>query len=191
MAKIFSADDPLLNRQVAVKVSTADPSVADTLFLKEAEALANLAHPNIPPMHSRGTDDLGRAFYSMKLIHGQTLQKIIKQLAAGDAETLSAFTLQRLLEIFRKVCDAVAFAHAKGFLHRDLKPENIMVGEYGEVLVMDWGLAVAFRERATPQQPGAESGATGEEGTIRLQGTPQYMSPELTGAGGRDGRGTG
>ena len=178
MAKIFSADDPLLNRLVAIKVSTADVNIPDTLFLKEAEVLANLAHPNIPPIHSRGTDDQGRAFYSMKLIRGQTLQKIIKQLASGNPETAATFTLQRLLEIFRKVCDAVALAHAKGYLHRDLKPENIMVGEFGEVLVMDWGLAVEFGE--TTQRP-APLGAPGEAqqaGTIRLQGTPQYMSPE-------------
>jgi len=178
MAKIFSADDPLLARLVAIKVSTADTSVPDTLFLREAEVLANLAHPNIPPIHSRGTDDLGRAFYSMKLIHGKTLQKILKQLASGDPETTGTFTLQRLLEIFRKVCDGVAFAHAKGYLHRDLKPENIMVGEFGEVLVMDWGLAVAFREHAQYDHPPGPPPEGEESGTIRLQGTPQYMSPE-------------
>jgi len=178
MAKIFSADDPLLARFVAIKVSTADTSVPDTLFLREAEVLANLAHPNIPPIYSRGTDDLGRAFYSMKLIQGKTLQKILKQLAAGEPETTGAFTLQRLLEIFRKVCDGVAFAHAKGYLHRDLKPENIMVGEFGEVLVMDWGLAVAFGEQVKLSRPPGPPPQAEESGTIRLQGTPQYMSPE-------------
>ncbi len=174
MAKIFSAEDPLLNRLVAVKVSTADTQDSDPLFLREAEVLANLAHPSIPPIHNRGTDDQGRAFYSMKLIRGQTLQKILKQLALGDPETTGIFTSQRLLEIFRKVCDAVAFAHAKGYLHRDLKPENIMVGEFGEVLVMDWGLAVEFGPNAKP----AETDKKEDTGTIRLQGTPQYMSPE-------------
>ena len=174
MAKIFAAEDPPLNRLVAVKVSMADTRVSDPLFLREAEVLANLAHPSIPPIYSRGTDDHGRAFYSMKLIRGQTLQKILKQLAAGDPETTCTFTSQRLLEVFRKVCDAVAFAHVKGYLHRDLKPENIMVGEFGEVLVMDWGLALEFGPRAKPPKTVAEQ----EEGTIRLQGTPQYMSPE-------------
>ena len=174
MAKIFSAEDPPLNRLVAVKVSTADTRMSDPLFVREAEVLANLAHPSIPPIYSRGTDDHGRAFYSMKLIRGQTLQKVLKQLAAGDPETTCIFTLQRLLEIFRKVCDAVAFAHVKGYLHRDLKPENIMVGEFGEVLVMDWGLALEFGAHAKPSSAVGEQ----EEGTIRLQGTPQYMSPE-------------
>ena len=174
MAKIFSAEDPILNRLVAVKVSTADREISDPLFLREAEVLANLAHPCIPPIHNRGTDDQGRAFYSMKLILGQTLLKILKQLAAGDPQTTGIFTPQRLLEVFRKVCDAVAFAHAKGYLHRDLKPENIMVGEFGEVLVMDWGLAVEFGQHAKPSEKASEEAT----GTIRLQGTPQYMSPE-------------
>ena len=176
MAKIFAAEDPPLNRLVAVKVSTANTCDSDPLFLREAEVLANLAHPSIPPIYSRGKDDHGRAFYSMKLIRGETLQRVLKQLAAGDPETTCIFTSQRLLEVFRKVCDAVAFAHVKGYLHRDLKPENIMVGEFGEVLVMDWGLALEFGPRAKPSEAVAEQA----EGTICLQGTPQYMSPEQT-----------
>jgi serine/threonine protein kinase/WD40 repeat protein len=178
MAKIFLADDLQLKRLVAIKVSTADTSVPDTLFQAEAEVLSNLAHPNIPPIHSCGIDDVGRAFYSTKLICGQTLQKILKQLAAGDPDITASFTLPRLLEIFRKVCDGVAFAHAKGFLHRDLKPENIMVGEFGEVLVMDWGLALAFEKNVQTQHQQVPQSPQSDTGTIRLQGTPQYMSPE-------------
>ena len=178
MAKIYSATDAGLNRLVAVKVSTAGNSGSDVQFLREAEVLANLAHPSIPPIHTRGTDEMGRVFYAMKLIRGQTLQKILKLLASADKEATATYTLQRFLEIFRKVCDAVAFAHAKGYLHRDLKPENIMVGEFGEVLVMDWGLALPLKEESPPKLPSDPNAPEGETGMICLQGTPQYMSPE-------------
>ena len=111
MARIVSAKEVQLERVVAVKISTADTKEGEVQFLHEAEVLANLAHPNIVPIHARGTDDLGRAFYSMKLVKGQTLQAIIRKLETGDAELLWEHSVQRLLEIFRKVCDAVEFAH--------------------------------------------------------------------------------
>ena len=97
MAKIYSATDAGLNRLVAVKVSTAGNSGSDVQFLREAEVLANLAHPSIPPIHTRGTDEMGRVFYAMKLIRGQTLQKILKLLAAADKEATATYTLQRFL----------------------------------------------------------------------------------------------
>ncbi len=177
MGKIYSAEDPSLKRLVALKVSTVGDREQDSKFSREAEVLAALAHPNIVPIHALGVDPVGRPFYSMKMIHGRTLQWIIKQLAAGDAATAAAYTRQRLLDIFRKVCDAVAFAHAKGFLHRDLKPENIMVGEFGEVLVMDWGLAKAIRRAGAGG--GAPPALNAEPETLPyIEGTPQYMSPE-------------
>jgi serine/threonine protein kinase/WD40 repeat protein len=177
MGRIFSAEDTSLDRHVALKVSTVgDPDRAPQFF-REAKILAALAHPNIVPIHNLGVDEAGRPFYSMKLIQGQTLQSIIKQLASGDREIAEAYPRMRLLEIFRRVCDAVSFAHAKGYLHRDLKPDNIMVGEFGEVLVMDWGLAKSIR------RPGSETAARGPEEdepeTLPyIEGTPQYMSPE-------------
>jgi hypothetical protein len=162
MGKIYAARDPLLKREVAVKLSTGDQTQEDR-FTLEAKVLAALEHPNIVPIHNLGFDVEGRPFYSMKLVQGRTLQEILAQHPKGDAQ----YPLPRLLEIFRRVCDAMAFAHSKGYLHRDLKPGNIMVGEFGEVLVMDWGLAKVLR----PSLP--------EPDTLTyLDGTPLYMSPE-------------
>jgi serine/threonine protein kinase len=113
----------------------------------------------------------------MKLIKGRTLQWIINQLAAGDPEPAATYTRERLLDIFRNVCDAIAFAHTKGLLHRDIKPDNIMVGEFGEVLVMDWGLAKRIRQTHAGLNP--ESTLEPEpEIASYIEGTPQYMSPE-------------
>jgi len=175
MGKIYSAEDPLLKRVVALKVSTIGDRTQDAKFSVEAEVLAALEHPNIVPIHHLGVDAKGRPFYSMKLIQGRTLQWIIRQLAAGDRETEAAYTRQRLLGVFRKVCDAVAFAHDKGYLHRDLKPENIMVGAFGEVLVMDWGLAKPIRK----PNPAGDVPNEAEPDTLPyIEGSPQYMSPE-------------
>jgi serine/threonine protein kinase len=108
------------------------------------EQRGRFAHPNIVPIYDLGADDAGSPFYTMKLVKGRTLQAILKDLRDGTPDAAKQHTLGRLLGIFRKVCDAIAFAHSKGVLHRDLNPENIMVGEFGD-LVMDWGLAKFLR----------------------------------------------
>ncbi|MEY2599852.1 MAG: hypothetical protein RLZZ142_2111 [Verrucomicrobiota bacterium] len=183
MGRIFEGEDPMLHRQVAVKVSSAGLGRSDLRFAREAEVLALLAHPNIVPVYNLGNDSHGRPFYSMKLVKGRTLQAIILALRDGDLETCTHFSLDRLLTIFRKVCDALAFAHSKHILHRDLKPENVMVGEFGEVLVMDWGLAKVIGEESHDPVPTASPGLAASadlgmtlEGDV--MGTPQYMSPE-------------
>jgi serine/threonine protein kinase len=139
MGQIYFGEDPQLERQVAVKVSSISEDGEDPRFSKEAKVLAQLAHPNIVPIHNIGMDTQGRPFYSMKLVKGRTLQAVLNLIRDGDAVAVKDYPRATLLTIFRKVCDAMMFAHSKGILHRDLKPENIMVGEYGEVLVMDWG----------------------------------------------------
>ena len=141
MGQIYFGEDPQLKRNVAVKVSSVSEGGEDPRFSKEAEVLAQLAHPNIVPIHNIGIDARGRPFYSMKLVKGRTLQAVLNLIRDGDSAAIKDYPRATLLTIFRKVCDAIMFAHSKGILHRDLKPENIMVGEYGEVLVMDWGLA--------------------------------------------------
>ncbi len=187
MGQIYLGEDLQLKREVALKVSSVAQGGTDPRFAREAEVLAHLAHPNIVPVYTLGTDGMGRPFYSMKLIKGRTLQSVLNALREGDAGVRKAYPQSALLNVFRKVCDAVAFAHSKGLLHRDLKPENVMVGEYGEVLVMDWGLAkVLGSEEVAPGdlgEPGSLSQAseTGGHGTTlegQLMGTPQYMSPE-------------
>jgi serine/threonine protein kinase len=181
MGQIYFGEDPQLERQVAVKVSSISEGGEDPRFTKEAKVLALLAHPNIVPIHTLGVDGQGRPFYSMKLVKGRTLQAVLNALKDGNTEATKEYTQAALLTIFRKVCDAMAFAHAKGILHRDLKPENIMVGEYGEVLVMDWGLAKILGERDAAGAVKAAATDTGDYGMTlegEVMGTPQYMSPE-------------
>ena len=179
MGRIFTAEDPRLERLVAVKLSSVKERSEDAQFFTEAKVLAQLAHPNIVPIHSIGTDSDGRPFYSMKLVNGRTLQAILKLLNAGDTETVGAYSGLRLLTVFRKVCDAVSFAHARGYLHRDLKPENIMVGEFGEVLVMDWGLAKKMSTHAVAGSLRDGAGGIQEPEVLNyVEGTPRYMSPE-------------
>ena len=197
MGAVYQARQAALDRDVAIKVILDSESNSETRdrFRREAMALGKLAHPNIVPIHDLGVDDEGRHFYTMKLVKGRTIKDIIEGLRAADPETCRQNTLDRLLTIFRKVCDAMAFAHSHGILHRDLKPENIMVGEFGEVLVMDWGLAKFLHDSAVdplpqegvlnPQQPAASEQGFGATMDGSVMGTPHYMSPEQ--AAGRIG----
>jgi serine/threonine protein kinase len=181
MGQIYFGEDPQLKRHVAVKVSSVSEAGEDPRFSKEAEVLAQLAHPNIVPIYNIGVDAQSRPFYSMKLIKGRTLQAVLNLIRDGDATATKEYPRATLLTIFRKVCDAMMFAHSKGILHRDLKPENIMVGEYGEVLVMDWGLAKVLGEREEQNSSVSRVNDTGDYGMTmegEVIGTPQYMSPE-------------
>jgi serine/threonine protein kinase len=187
MGRIYLGEDPKLKRTVAIKVSTVSYGGEDPRFVKEAKVLAALAHPSIVPIYNIGEESEGHPFYAMKLVKGRTLQAVIKGLSEGHEETVGHYTQKRLLTVFRKVCDAMAFAHSKGILHRDLKPENIMVGEFGEVLVMDWGLAKVRGEHELAAKAGGPVGGEApvpEEESLGMTmegevlGTPQYMSPE-------------
>ncbi|MEW6208583.1 MAG: serine/threonine-protein kinase, partial [Acidobacteriota bacterium] len=136
MGAVFLAEDSKLDRRVAIKI-TADPSgeLARRLAA-EARIIARLEHPGIVPVHDAGTLDDGRVFYVMKHVEGDRLDEHVKKIDS----------LSDRLRIFQKVCEAVSFAHARGVLHRDLKPENIMVGQFGEALVMEWGVAKILRD---------------------------------------------
>lgn len=184
MGSVLEARDGKLDRTVAIKVMLLEANADARMrqrFLREAQVLAKLAHPNIVPIYDIVWEDGQPLFYSMKLVKGRTLQAILSDLRKEDANALRDYPLTRLLDIFRKVCDAIAFAHSQGVLHRDLKPENIMVGEFGEVLVMDWGLAKRQNDECemTNDEPGAGDIS---DSSFTLQGsvlgTPQYMSPE-------------
>jgi serine/threonine protein kinase len=170
MCTVFLAEDPSLGRRVALKVlDVPDPDgqLASRLT-REAEILARLEHPGIAPVHDVGSLPDGRVFYAMKYVRGPRL----------DAFAASAATLPARLRVFQRIVEAVAFAHDRGFLHRDLKPENVMVGPFGEVLVMDWGLAKALGESA-PSVDGRASRAPGPHtGHGAILGTPGYMAPE-------------
>lgn len=188
MGSVLQAEDGKLKRTVALKAMLMDGDANRGLrqrFIREAEVLAMLAHPNIVPIYDIVWEDGVPLFYTMKLVKGRTLQAIINDLRAGNPETLREFTLDRLLGIFRNISNAIAFAHSKGVLHRDLKPENVMVGEFGEVLVMDWGLA-KIQNAEMRGQGDAEGGESLLPAVYHSQatvvgaviGTPEYMSPE-------------
>jgi len=183
MGCIYTGFDDQLGRRVAIKISTVSQDGIDLRLSREAEVLAHLAHPNIVPVYNKGCDDAGRPFYAMKLVKGRSLQDIINLIRAGNPAAVAEYPTPALLTMFRKVCDAMAFAHSQQILHRDLKPDNVMVGEYGEVLVMDWGLAKRIGEDPEEAVSGVSSQPTQQddfgmtmEGEV--VGTPQYMSPE-------------
>ncbi len=145
MGVIHSVYDQDLRRNSAVKVISG-PMMRDErklhAFVKEARITALLEHPNIIPVHEIGMNkSTGHPYYTMKRVEGRALSDVIFKLAEADRDTEIEFPRHRLLDSFRKVCDAVSYAHSMGVIHRDIKPENIMVGDYGEVLLMDWGLA--------------------------------------------------
>jgi len=189
MGAVLDARDNKLGRSVAMKVMLRRNASEEEQqrFLQEARVLGQLAHPNIVPVHDVGTDEQGRLFYTMKLVQGVTLHEVIGKLKAGDKDTLAKYPLNALLTIFQKVCDAVAFAHSRGVIHRDLKPQNIMVGEFGEVLVMDWGLAKilpgsAASEEASKTLPlRGQLGQTGPTGTLPLNSPAEEQATLVSG----------
>jgi len=174
MGTVYVANDRLLGRAVALKVLHGpDPGPEATArMLREARIIARLEHPGIVPVHDLGTLLDGRIFYAMKLVRGRRLDQHLRE----------GLPLAERLRIFERICEAVAFAHAHGVIHRDLKPENVMVGAFGEVLVMDWGVA---RWRSEPEAPPADAspaaeppGAPGGTAHGTILGTPGYMAPE-------------
>ena len=155
MGVVYSAIQKTLERKVAVKAIKSNKAVSDESrrkFFYEAQITSDLDHPNIVPIHEMGSNSDGTLFYSMKMVDGTPWENVIRDK-----------TREENIEILMKVCDAIAFAHSRNIIHRDLKPENVMLGAFGEVLVMDWGLAINL---STTKSFG-------------LSGTPVYMAPEM------------
>ncbi len=191
MGEVVRAWDRDLRRFVAVKRLKNEPSSQDAVlrFVQEAQITGLLEHPNIVPVHDLGIDSQGRIYFSLKLIEGESLRSIIEkrktnaELSPG-VKCLDVYTPLRMIEIFISICQAVAYAHAKGIIHRDLKPENIMLGRYGEVLVVDWGIAKVVREQepdpdqATLPMIALKDVAPEKSLEGAVSGTPAYMSPE-------------
>jgi len=151
-------------------------------FIAEAQATSQLEHPGIPPVHDIGLTDDGRLYFTMKLIQGRTLREVLRDLLLKRRDVHREYTAHRLVGILQRVCEPIHFGHEKGVIHRDLKPENIMLGDYGEVHVVDWGLAhVEQSTEELPELSGVETvrrdaGLETEFGAIK--GTVPYMSPE-------------
>jgi len=189
------AYDSHIGRRVALKQLRKGRSASPrevARFLEEVQITGQIEHPNIVPVHDLGVLENDEVYFTMKLVEGRNLETVLKALKRGELEARREFTLFRLLRILQDVCQAVAFAHNRGVIHRDLKPSNIMLGDFGEVQVMDWGLAKVLGE------PGALGDLDGEDeddddGMVRVtgghegdvvtqvgtvKGTPAYMSPE-------------
>ncbi|MGE5187122.1 MAG: serine/threonine-protein kinase [Acidobacteriota bacterium] len=170
MGEVLLATDQRIGREVAIKrMLTADPT-DDALarFLREAKIQARLDHPAIVPVHELGEDDEGRPYFTMKRLSGRTLHDKLADPAQPP---------QPLLRAFVDVCLAIALAHARGIVHRDLKPANIMLGDYGEVYVLDWGIARVLGEADDAFALAADTGA-GETQVGAILGTPAYMPPQ-------------
>ncbi len=207
MGRVLRVWDEDLRRHLAMKVILSSEEQERTggrdanwssrslgRFLEEAQVTGQLDHPGIVPVHELGLDQHGQVYFTMKLVRGETLRSILLRVAGGDA----SWTLTRVLTVLQKICDAMAYAHEKGVIHRDLKPANVMVGRFGEVYVMDWGLArvlgqndpkdVRVREPSERTITNVETyrrraGADDSEAPVvtmdgDVVGTPAYMSPE-------------
>ncbi len=185
MGVVHRGRDVRLNRPVAIKVvrgELAGSKRALWKFVTEAQVTAQLEHPGIVPVHELDSGPDGQAYFTMQLVRGRSLAALLAEAKAADP--WRAYPLARRLGDFLKICEAVHFAHSRGVLHRDLKPENVMVGEFGEVFVMDWGLA-KIRGGETPGsvhvEPAADSATPADPGVTAdgaVVGTLYYMSPE-------------
>jgi len=206
LGEVFVAHDGELKREVAVKQIQhhADAAASRARFLLEAEITGGLEHPGVVPVYGLGTDDQGRPFYAMRFIQGESLKEAIKrfhgrrsQRTIRNPQSFASLEFRKLLGCFIDVCNAIEYAHSRGFLHRDLKPDNVMLGNFGETLVVDWGLAkpmgpgrnylppadeaeIVLANNPPPAKPeqGQAIGATSPTVMGSAVGTPSYMSPE-------------
>jgi serine/threonine-protein kinase len=191
LGAVFIALDQELHREVALKQILdhhADDPGSRARFLREAEITGGLEHPGIVPVYGLGTAADGRPYYAMRFIHGESLKGAIEHFHADEALRKSpgrrSLELRKQLRRFLDICNAVEYAHSRGILHRDLKPANVIVGNHGETLVVDWGLAnpLGWTEAEAPgdERPLTPSSASGSAETLpgSALGTPAYMSPE-------------
>lgn len=188
MGEVSLEHDNDIGRTVAVKRLSSDSDRTNDLlrFVSEVRTIGQLEHPNIVPIHDVGLDENGRYYFVMKYVDGETLQAIIAKLVAGDPEYHARYPNEVRLEIILGLLHALQYAHSRGVIHRDVKPANIMVGRYGEVVLMDWGIAKQLRggwplpggPARIREEPTSESERLLATRSDQLIGTPAYMSPE-------------
>src|SRR5260221_9713557 len=179
LGEVVLAHDLRVGRDVAIKRLHATSPTADEVarFLREARIQARLDHPSVPPVHELGIDPQGRPYFTMKRLAGITLSEMLQQPAPAR---------QRLLRAFADVCLAIEFAHSRGVVHRDLKPSNVMLGDFGDVYVLDWGLSRVVGE-AVAEMISDDIDSLDLKGS-ELLGTPGYMSPEQLAKAAEAGR---
>jgi eukaryotic-like serine/threonine-protein kinase len=192
MGEVRMVRDVDLNRRLAMKIAheqlVCSPA-ALSRFIEEAQVCAQLEHPNIVPVHELGELPDGRVYFTMKRIQGEEFAEVIQAVHSSSMGSQwrpaeNGWSFRRLLNAFQEVCEAISFAHSRGVIHRDLKPENIMIGSYGEVLVVDWGLAKVLGRTGTEvHEDDWVSSDRKEEGRHltrigQVAGTPAYMPPE-------------
>ena len=188
MKLITEVHDKDTSRQIAV-AELLDPSkkMQYARFVREAKITGNLEHPNIVPIHDIGISENGTPYFTMKLLKGETLASVLKKLKDGDPEYVEKWTLTRLLMVFRKICNGIGFAHTKNVVHLDLSPENVQLGEFGDVLVLDWGLAKIIGDQDDLDEDFTDEDidkASYQDGMPLMtmdgdiKGTPGYMAPE-------------
>ena len=194
MGEVLKVKDQVLNRDLAMKIihpNILQNKSALARFIEEAQICAQLQHPNIVPIHELGILPDGRYYFTMKEINGIEFTELIHAVHDASAEqvwrtTPDGITFRRLIQIFHTICETMAFAHSNGVIHRDLKPENIMIGDFGEVLVVDWGIAKVLGQNwemeddllETIVQTDRSEGNTMATQMGMIAGTPAYMSPE-------------
>jgi serine/threonine protein kinase/Leucine-rich repeat (LRR) protein len=204
MGAVLRAVDCDIRREVAVKyLLDQNDSRKKARFIEEAQITGQLEHPNIVPVHELGLDAHKNLFFSMKMVKGRSLAQVLRELRESPRTSEKEYPLGRLLTMFVNICHALAYAHSRGVVHRDLKPANIMLGDFGEVYVMDWGLAKVLHHPAASESPAdvirnvpsfawAEESSAGAVQTSRQEaddqtvdgsilGTAVYMPPEQAG----------
>ena len=182
MGRVLEARDPELRRSVAVKVVVDAGNVTEALltrFVAEAQITSQLEHPNIVPVHDIGLSRDGQVYFVMKKVQGRSLRAVLDALLDGDEATSAVWGRHRLLTAFVQICNAVAYAHDRGVLHRDIKPGNVMLGPFGEVLLMDWGVARLLGDTTEAISANAVERVTVAKTMDGAAiGTPGYMAPE-------------
>lgn len=180
---IQACKDLYLGRTICYKSlhpELADDPLEQQRFLREARVTAMLQHPNTVPVYELGRDMNGKYYFTMKRVVGDTLREILDGLKAGETAMVNTWDLDRLIDILIQVAQALDFAHTHGVVHRDVKPENIVAGSFGEVLLLDWGLAKVWdtKKENNPPVTGEDTDDPSLTSRGPLQATPLYMSPE-------------
>lgn len=194
MGEVYQVRDYELNRTIAMKIIhryLSENEIASARFIEEGQICAQLEHPNIVPVYEIGKLDDGRLYFTMKAIKGTAFNEAIREVHKAIVNnqwqvTASGLSFRKLIDIFCSVCQAMSYAHSKGVIHRDLKPENIMIGEYGEILVVDWGIAKILGTNERDFLNNSEElikTDRAKKGLFKtrigqISGTPEYMPPE-------------